>query len=155
VKDENCPDGSSLVRIVLKYDSFLHCWYAIINLFSAQEEDDEGRSVEQETRGSEVPQDEATEESNLEISQNESELEMNSEMDTSCEVEAKPEPQVKQEPDAQVEQPKISEREEGDKEASISDSSSQDIKPGIKQEFVTEEKTKDQVVLPFLCWYQV
>ena len=134
-----------------------HCWYAIINLFLAQEEEeeDEGRGLEQETRGSEVLEDEATEESNLEISQNESELEMNSEMDTSCEVEAKPEPQVKEEPDALVEQPKISQEEEDDKEASVSDDSSQDIKPEIKQEFVTEEKTKDQVVLPFLCWYQV
>jgi len=105
--------------------------------------------VEQETRESEVPEDEATEESNLEISQNESELEMNLEMDTSSEVETKPEPQVKEEPDVQVEEPKISEEEEADKEASISDASSQDIKPEIKQEFVTEEKTKDQVVLHF------
>lgn len=111
--------------------------------------------MEQETRGSEMPEGEATEESNLEVSQNESELEMNSEMDTSCEVEAKPEPQVKQEPDVQVEEPKISKGEEDDKEASISDDSSQDIKPEIKQEFAAEEKTKDQVVLPFLCWYQV
>jgi len=128
-------------------------------MFSAQEEEegeeDEGRGVEQETKGSEMPEDEATEESNLEISQNESELEMNSEMDTSCEVEAKPEPQVKEEPDGQGEQPKISKGEEGDKEASISDDSSQDIKPEIKQEFGTEEKMKDQVTLPFLRWYQV
>ena len=111
--------------------------------------------MERETRESEVPENEATEESNLEISQNESELEMNSEMDTSCEVEAKPEPQVKEEPDGQVEQPKISEGEEDNKEASMSDASSQDIKPEIKQEFVTEEKTNDQVMLPFLCWYKV
>jgi len=115
---------------------------------AAQEEEaeeDEGRVVEQETRESEVPEDEAAEESNLEISQNESELEMNLEMDTSCEVEAKPEPQVKEEPDAQVEEPKIPKGEEDDKEASISDDSSQDIKPEIKQEFVTEERTKDQM----------
>lgn len=111
--------------------------------------------MEQEAKGSEMPEDEATEESNLEISQNESELEMNSEMDTSCEVEAKPEPQVKQEPDAQIEQPEISKGEESDKEASISDDSSQDIKPQIKQELGTEEKMKDQVMLPFLCWCQV
>jgi hypothetical protein len=141
------------------YVSFLFSVSLLIwnNLFLAQEEEeeDEGRAVEQATRGSEVLQDEATEESNLEISQNESELEMNSEMDTSCEVEAKPEPQIKQEPDAQVEQLKISKVEEDDKEASISDDSSQDIKPEIKQEFVTEEKAKDQVMLPFLCWCQV
>jgi len=115
---------------------------------AAQEEEaeeDEGRVAEQETRESEVPEDEAAEESNLEISQNESELEMNLEMDTSCEVEAKPEPQVKEEPDAQVEEPKIPKEEEDDKEASVSDDSSQDIKPEIKQEFVTEEKTKDQM----------
>ena len=137
---------------------FCHiCWYAIINLFSAQEEEeeDEGRVVEQETKGSEEPEDEATEESNLEILQNESELEMNSEMDTSCEVEAKPETQVKQEPEGQVEQPEISKGEEGDKEASISDDSSEGIKPEIKQEFGTEEKMKDQVMLPFLCWHHV
>jgi hypothetical protein len=126
-------------------------------VFSAQEEEEEDkdRCVEQETVESEMPEDEATEESNLELSQNESELEMNSEMDASCEVEAKPEPQIKDEPDTQLEQPKISEVDEDDKEASTSDNSSQDVKPEIKQEFVTEEKTKDQVVLPFLFWYQV
>jgi hypothetical protein len=135
--------------------SFLFCHIALINVFSAQEEEEEDkdRGVEQETVESEMPEDEATEESNLELSQNESELEMNSEMDASCEVEAKPEPQIKDEPDAQLEQPKMSEVDEDDKEASISDNSSQDIKPEIKQEFDTEEKTKDQVVLQFLFWY--
>jgi hypothetical protein len=96
----------------------------------------------------ELPEDDA-EESHLEVSQNESEPETDSQMDTSYEVEANPEPVIKAEPEEEVEQPKIQKVEEP-KEAPVSDCSSKDVKPEIKPEPIAKEENKDRVILPII-----
>jgi hypothetical protein len=119
-------------------------------LLAAQgEEEEEGGGREVEAGGDVLPEGDA-EESQQEISQNESELETDSQMDTSYEVEAKPEPVIKTEPEPEAEQPKIQKVEEPT-QAPVSDSSSKDVKPEIKQESVAKEENKDQVILPSSC----
>jgi hypothetical protein len=85
------------------------------------------------------------EESNPEISQNESELDTHSKTDTSFEVEAEPESVIKEEPE-----PEVADNVEDSKQASVSDISSPDIKPEIKDPVVREEK-QEQVILPSSC----
>jgi hypothetical protein len=82
------------------------------------------------------------EESNMELSQSESELQTNSQTCTSFEVEAKSESLIKREPE-----PEVAHKVEESEEASICDISSQDVKPEIKQS-VAKEENQDQVMLP-------
>lgn len=121
-----------------------------------EEEEEEGGGREVEAAEDELLEgdegDEEEEELPPKISQNESELETDSQMDTSYEEEAKPVPVIKTEPELEAEKPKTQKVEEPT-QAPVSDSSPKDVKPEIKQESVAKEENKDQVILPssYVC----
>ncbi|PNF41629.1 hypothetical protein B7P43_G07638, partial [Cryptotermes secundus] len=114
-----------------------------------EEEEEEGGGREVEAAEDELlwgdeGEEEEEEELPPKISQNESELEADSQMDTSYEEEAKPVPVIKTEPELEAEKQKTQKVEEPT-QAPVSDSSPKDVKPEIKQESVTKEENKDQM----------
>jgi hypothetical protein len=106
-----------------------------------EEGNGEGETGGDDFGGDDLVDDDMAEDSNVELSQSESELQTNSQIDMSFEVEDNSESPTKREPE-----PEVDDKVEEYGEISVSNISSQDVKPEIKPPVVKEEN-EDQVLL--------